>query len=380
MDHIIFFYIFICIALLVFNIGYILRSQGRSRGMERSIRRWQAEMHAQWASGSITPVHREHLTRRLKKIRPLLAYHTALRPELEHPSAPVHRYLEEVRPVFQELALSYQKRPAMERAFFAYVIAEFFPAGRPSQDRLAELLLGFLDDSTVYCRENVLLALCSLGNAGALERALERFHRQNWYHHPRLLSDGLATFSGNQTALARRLWKAAASWNENLQVAVVQFAAGLPLGGGQELSDSLLAALSQKKLSLETGFAILRYFQRHPHPEAKPVLLDLAMRNTDEGGLAIAACSALSQYPGADTIQALKSALHSRNWYVRRNAAASLASLGLSEEDRRELSQDPDQYAREMLSYMLRLNDKRPPSGISGGTVSLSTAPQEVTQ
>ena len=352
-NSIIFFYMFICAALLVFNLGYILRSQGRNRRRERQTAQWQEELAAQWDAGSVSPAHRDRLARKLPNIRQLLAYYTALKPRLAQPEPPA-AYLEAIRPLWTELAFAYRKRPAMERAFFAYVLSELPWESGSSQNRLAQLLLAFLDRSTVYCRENVLLALCALGNAGALERALERFQAEGWYHHPRLLSDGLAAFSGDRDAFARRLWKAAAAWSEPYQAAVVQFAAGLPEGGGPDLSREFREALTSAAVPQETRFALVRYFQRHPRPEALEPLLRLVSQETGEGGLAIAACAALGRYPSPESRQALKQALHSRNWYVRRNAASSLVQLGLSEEEQRQLAQDPDRYAREMYEYMRR--------------------------
>ena len=226
---------------------------------------------------------------------------------------------------------------------------------RRDHDQLVELLLDFLDNSTVYCRENVLRALCAMGSAPALEHALARFHEQGWYHQPRLISDGLTAFAGDRAALARRLWDAGAAWDENLRIGIIQFASNL----SESFADLFLPALTQKETSSETRFALIRYFQRKPTPAARPILFELALTGKDEGGPAIAACAALARYPGPDTEQVLEDALLSRNWYVRRNAAASLSALGVEAETLTKPRQSGDRYAVEMLTYMAGIRKSR---------------------
>ena len=81
---------------------------------------------------------------------------------------------------------------------------------------------------------------------------------------------------------------------------------------------------------MEIRFALIRYFRKYPYREAEEFLLALLDREKAEfSGLAIAAAAALSAYPGKKTKEALRRALSSRNWYVRRNAAVSLKELGL---------------------------------------------------
>ncbi len=353
-DGVIYFYIFICVSLLVFNLGYIFRSKGRSRTQQHRCEVWTAclteTLNALARTVDIAPEHRALLGRKLRSIQELMAYHEALEPRLGEPL--VQEYLDRCHDDFQALAAVYCRRPPMERAFFAYLIALYHPDRGREHDQLAELLLAFLDDSTVYCRENVLRALCALGNAGGVEHALSRFHDQGWYHHARLLSDGLMTFAGDREALARRLWTAAAGWNESLQVAVVQFVTNLPA----DFSDLCLPALRAADTLPETRFALIRYFQRHPNDLARPALLDLASGGEAAGGgPAIAVCAALAQYPGDDTKAVLEAALHSRNWYIRRNAASSLVTLGVTERDLQDVERGGDRYAREMLVYMTRL-------------------------
>lgn len=324
--------------------GYIFRTKGRDKQHIRRAKQWKGQIEQVLDTG-VTPRHQGLLLRKLTSIRHLMSYQDAQNALADHPG--MQSYLDSNHDVFQALAAVYRHRPAAERAFFAHLIVCYHPGRGREHDQLAELLLDFLDDSTVYCRQNVLLALCALGNGGAVEQALRRFQREGWYHNPRLLSDGLMTFFGNREALAHRLWSQALRQEELFQVAVVQFATQL----SGNFARPFLDALKDGETYLETRFALIRYFQRHPVPEAKSVLLKLAL-HPDGNGPAIAACAALAKYPGRDTVEVLEEALHSRSWNIRRNAAAALAELGVTMEDLPRLAQSGDKYATEILQYM----------------------------
>lgn len=332
------------VALLVLNLFYMLRAGSRDRRHRRRMQKWKGQVEEALANG-VTPYHQERLRRRLTNFRQLMSYQDAVDALADHPG--IQNYLDGNHDVFQVLAAAYRHRPAVQRAYFAHVIACCHPGRGREHDQMAGLLLDFLDNSTVSCRQNVLLALCALGNSGAVEQTLRRFQKEGWYHNPRLLSDGLMTFFGNREALVRRLWTRAQKHEDLFRVTVVQFATQL----SGNFAALFLDALQQGDTPLETRFALIRYFQRHPAPQARAVLQELAL-HPDGNGPAIAACAALAKYPGTDTVAVLEEALHSRSWNIRRNAAASLAELEVSRAELPRLAQSGDKYAAEILEYM----------------------------
>lgn len=348
-NTIVYFYIFICIALLLFNILYILRSEGKNRNDMRMLKRWNGMLDRildPECEESADEAHRKLLVRRLRRTDELAAYNGAVEGRLDEPGT--REYLDSCYDVFQELALYYGRRPPMERAFFSYLIARYRPVRPGGGGRLPVILLDYMESSTVYCRENVLQALCALGAAGGIEQALRLMNERGWYHHSRMLSDGLTAFRGDRAALAEQLWSICGDWNENLQLAVVQFATNVTDG----LKGPFREALRDRETLLEVRFAIIRYFAHYSDPEAKPLLLDMARENSAEGGTAIAACSALARYPGEDTVGVLESALMSPNWYVRRNAASSLVALNGEDAAYAYAERFGDRYALDMLNYV----------------------------
>lgn len=354
---IIYFYIFICVALLLFNLLYIFRSSSMKRKQAQKVQRWKKyfdslqEGAPQWETDKVL--------RRLKSTEELIAFNTTLEnEEQEHPGM-VASYFRENRELVLRLVEEYGRKAAMEQAFMAYVIATFHPPIGDERSQLLELLLGYLENSTVYSRENVLNALYVLGNGQSVEHAFTLISQRGWYHDSRLLSDGLNRFQGNRDALVDRLWKSRAQLSECFQVGVVRFADTLR---GNAFAEEFLQAMETEELPEETRFAMVRYFRRHVVPEAKPVLLQLLQGDAEgKRELAIAAATTLVSYPDSETRQALTNALHSQNWYVRQNAARSLKAMGVTWEEI-QVSSGGDRYATEMLEYVYNI-----PSTVSAG-------------
>lgn len=349
---VIYFYIMICISLLVFNLFYIVWSRQTKRRRLRRESRWKRGIRFLARKNS---ENQKVLIERLKSTEELMAFQEVMGQVAETSPEKVREFFHRNRSVFRMLAEVYGKKSAMERAFFAYVVASFHPPAE-EKDILPEILLSYLEDSTIYCRENVLRALYALGNGRAVERAFDQLNEHGWYHDPRLLSDGLACFTGDKEELAKQLWHNRDRWEEFLSVAVVRFAEGL---SGDGLSGMFFEALDGGSCPLEVEFTLVRYFQRHPIFKAKQKLIQLLREEgREDHQLAIAAASVLSAYPGEDTRQALKAGLHSRNWYVRQNAARSLKHFGITREEIEQFQEDKDSYAWEALEYALGYEEK----------------------
>mgnify|MGYP001070502838 FL=1 len=343
---VIYFYIFICAVLLLFNLLTILRSANVKRRQKRRVQRWKTYLIS---AGLDMPIWSSNqLFRRLRHIQELTAFYQAIEDRAPDQPEEADAFSQENRGVVLRLAQSYGEKPAMEQAFFAYVTAACYPPVGEQRSPLAEQLLGYLDNSTVYSRENVLSALYALGNIQSIEHAFILMSQRGWYHDPRLLSDGLSRFQGDKNPLASRLWGCRSDLAECFQVGIVRFADSLT---GDGFAEDFLRELEE--LPAETRFTLVRYFRRHAIPGAQPMLLLLLKGETEgRGELSIAAASSLASYPGGETQQALQDALRSPNWYVRQNAARSLKTLGVTwEESKGGFS--CDRYATEMLEYIL---------------------------
>lgn len=348
---IVFLYIFISTALLIFNLLYMLSASIKYRITEYRIK---AEMERQakmmeHMDESARRRQEKRLRRRIRDVDGLMVFESALERNRDRfPNEKIVEYLKGCRVAIFDAATAYRKRPAMERAMFAYLISVLPREAADQYRNLGELLLTYLDRSTIYCRENVLRALCRLGNADALEQALHLIQENGWYHNPKLISDGMAEFCGDREKLARRLWPQ--KWNDVMRTTFIQFMNQLP----EDLTQLVFPELSSQHH--EVCFAAIRYFARHIEEKAGPVLRDIVRKDEDTAAVA---AQALRSYPGEETKQTLMQALRSRNWYVRQNAAISLMDMDLSQKEIEELCSDEDRYAREMFIYVLESRGKR---------------------
>lgn len=342
---IIFLYIFISAALLLFNIIYMLSSGVKRRILKYRIHR-EAEEQRQIIENlpeSMDERYRRRLYAKIKNEEELLICVEALERNLSTTEKKkLTAYMLSCRNVIFDAAKIYWKKPAMEKALFAYFISLIPPEAAEEYRRMGEILLSFLEHSTVYCRENVLQALYSLGNADALIQAFQIFQENGWHHESKLLVDGLTEFRGDKAAFARRMWNQ--KWDERMRTVLIRFMTRLE----EDMSDLILPELTAGHYEL--CFSAVRYFAVHRNEKAEPALLKLLQ---GDGDMAAAAARTLGYYPGGKTKQALKQALHSRNWNVRRNAAESLAMMNLSKEETAQLCADEDRYAREMFRYVL---------------------------
>ena len=70
---------------------------------------------------------------------------------------------------------------------------------------------------------------------------------------------------------------------------------------------------------------------------------------------ATVAAASLAAYPDPNSVEALKKALHSANWYVRSAAAQSLEELQVDYTDVLDITTGSDRYAKEIMLYRLEL-------------------------
>lgn len=352
-----FLYLFICLSLLAFNVFYIFWLKISDRRTVRKQAFWSKEIELQLqileTVDSITPAHRRLLEVKLVRTENLIAYNMALEPLLGDEAA--QNYLRAAAAEFRYLTLQYLSKDVSDRAFFAYILSLYGTSLQGESKGIASILLQYLPDSSIYCRENVLKALYALGSSDGVERAYDWMYHHHVVHPSRLLSDGLATFAGDRLFLANRLWSASQVWGETYQIAVIQMVSQFT----DAFRETFAALLLGGNASLEVAFAALRYFRKYPYEPLREFLYQLVL---DESDLAIAAVSVLPSYPGQDTKSVLLKGLSSRNWYIRRNAASSLVAMGVSEE---EINHITDPYAKDMIQYMLQLKQAKGGVGIA---------------
>lgn len=352
-DTIIYSYLFVCFLLIVFNIVYIIYSNRDKKKNSRAEQKWIDSITAEFAlvanGETISWRHLDELVKKIKSSNKLMAYYRALNYCKQQSEKDVcQKYLAGCAIVYQKLAVYFKKLDSMDRAAFAYFFSENVPYTDKEYHPIMHILLEYLDDSSVYCRENLIKAFCALGNIQGMMNLLNLIEERNLFHHRKLIADGLAEFSGDKEELSIELWKKRNDYSENMLLSVISYIS--------EVSDNYGAVFMQELIendnTPEVRLAMIRYFRNHTYEPAKPYLISLLDDERDENADIVAAF-VLGGYPCDETIAALKKSMSHRKWYVRQNAANSLVDMVDDENELEEILNGDDRYASDMLRYVL---------------------------
>lgn len=353
-EQIIYFYMFICIAMLVFDILFALSRKGvdrrQNRRKERFLLAVERQMEHLRADGTMDLQLEKKMAGKLKNYHNLMAFHQAVL-SLQEEKKPVSEYLIKSRSMFLELAYFYSKANDMKKAYFAYLMGQYQIDRGEEHSELSHILLSFVNSSNVYCRENALTALYRFGNPVQVARAFRRLNEEQIPHHGKLLTDGLLSFTGEHQELCRLLWEQFDEWDTKLQVVFINYVRMI----SGEYGEVFEQRLKNKKTDKEVKLAILRYFRKWNRPPIKPCLQDYIIHADQyDWEMTALASLALQNYPGKDTVEVLKMGLHHKNWYVRLNSAQSLQKLRASYMDLADIYNGEDRFAREMLVYHMQ--------------------------
>ena len=344
----------VCVSMLVFNVLYALHLRAGDRRLRRrmaEIARAVAGQLARLRAGqAVEKRHIRLMGRRLGRVNNLLAFDHFL-DEQDSDEPAFRAYLHQMQPVLLYLATVYRRREDTQAAYFCHFLFRHQLQRHMQMEQMQPLIASYLEKNSLYCKVNALKALCAFANAQTIVDTLVQMDRRRENSiHEKVLTETLMTFTGRADDLIGLLWQRFETFSVPMQRAILDY---IRFKSGDYCAQ-MLDILRDGDRDRELRFAAIRYFGRYPHPPARPLLLEF-VRDLDPLRWEYTAISAssLARYEGEDVIDALSRAMHSPNWYVRFNAAASLEAHGLSYEDLIGTPLGDDRYAREMLTYRL---------------------------
>lgn len=353
-EVLIYIYLAICVSMILFNFACILvlhgrdeRLQRRSAGLEKQI---LAQEKLLEEGSEIGKDHKRYLKRKMLHATGMMEFDQTM--EKLYQSCPelASKYLEAMHPVFEDLSFSYSRRDTMKISYFAYLVEKYGMIRGRAKDGITETMLSLLQDPSIYCRENALSAIYSVGDCNCVVRALQIMDDGNRFHHPKLLTDGLMSYAGEAEELADALWNSYGSFSAEMQCVILDY---LRFRGIRKDKD-ILKVLTDDGTDDEVRFSCIRYFGKFPNETAYPILLEYAKHpDRQRWEYASIAVSSLASYPVPHTLEVLKECLHHPNWYIRLNASKSLRSFHLSYTDLIDVFDGADRYAREITQYMI---------------------------
>lgn len=343
-------YALLCLALIGFDCLWSLIIYFKNKRIKKLedefSKKFEDQLNKITSVSEIEKSHVKYLTKKLRNVDNLKAFHLAL--EKFKDNNGTEPYLMQLGKIFVLLAAKYEKQDSINKAYFAYVMSQYPITFAETANSISEILISYLYDKSVYCRENALQALYQIGDEENIIRAIKILDNRKVYYNSKLLTDGLYSFKGNHEKLSIKLIENFSFFHEPMQVAIINYLKLININ----LSEMLFGLLIDKKLNNEIKFALIRYYGKHYFEPAKRVLIGyLLQKNTEEWESAALSARALSRYEDRDVIDILKSSLSSRNWYVRLNAASSLCDMNVSDDEYFDIINGNDRFAREILQY-----------------------------
>lgn len=350
----------VCMGMIAYTVSYGFYDRYRMKKEDTLVHTYTQMISTEWIAVDkgdlVSKKHCETLKKTLRRLSHLIAFEKALSEKERKDATHSHAlYYQALVPVFDRLTDTYIKKDAEEKAYFAFVVGKLRLCGPHSDQRMTHLMAELMKDSSLYCRRNAFRALCLSENIPHIRRGLKRLTGRSVYLNVKLLTEDLLEVTVQKEILAAELMLHFSSFSDSVKVAVLNFMNFS--GTGDPYS---ILSYYQSEEDMEVRLSCLRYLGKYPTKEGRRVLMTI-IKNYDDPHWEYVSTAAfgLSHYKDKEVAALLKNALHSRQWYVRYNAAYSLASMQAECGQLLDMSQEDDRFAKEILSYHLDLVNKK---------------------
>ena len=349
-EVLIYAYLAVCAAMIGFNIACIFAFRVKDKRLDYYSRRFIKIVQQVIEDRTVTEEHCKFLSQKLKKINKLMAFDKTLEELYAQNPEQTKDYIRQLSSVFTYLTLEYREKSEIQAAYFPYIIKKYkIFQGQPI-GIVMDILLELVHSPSLYVRENALQAIYSIGSPECTMNALWILNESTYYHHPKMITDGLLNFSGDTKRLGNQLWEHFDRFSNRMQRVIVDYFRF----SSPDHQERILELLTSQCVDDEIAYSCIRYLGKYAYPPAYPVLVGIVEKYQHDQWIYTAiTASALVNYPGDRTVAILKELLHSPNWHVRSNASQSLLALGLYYTDMIDVFEGRDRYASEIMRYRL---------------------------
>ena len=350
----IYIYIAICISMILYNVIYVFVLKHRARALISNSEKMENVLNEQIEilknGGEISEKHKKYLCNKLLKTAGVTAFDKALEMVYEKEPELTEKYLIDTFSVFEYVTHKYITKDTLKIAYFPYILHKYKILKHHESERLTVALFDLLRSFNVYCRENTLKALYSMQRPDIVGQALKIIDTNLSFHHPKLVCDGLMFYKGDRDILCQTLFRNFNQYSVGMRVNILNYFRFANV----RCDNEMMSLLANEEENREIRFSAIRYFEKFPSEDARPIILNLAenLEKRDWEYQAIAT-SCLKSYPGDVTFRILVKNLSNSNWHVRQNSAISCEKLGYTYHDLINVFDGNDRYAREIMRYRL---------------------------
>ena len=347
-EVLIYAYLAVCAAMIGFNVACIFVFRLKDKRLHDYSHRFIKIVRQVIEDQGVTEEHCKYLSRELKKINNLMAFDKTLDALFVQNPEQIQGYIRQLSPVFTYLASEYKKKSEIQAAYFPYIIHKYKVFQGQPISIVMDAMLKLVRSPSLYVRENALQAIYSIGSVECAVNALWILNESTYYHHPKMITDGLLNFSGDTKQLGEQLWKHFDRFSNRMKCVIVDYFRF----SSSDHQERILELLTSPGIDDEIAYSCIRYLGKYAYSPAYPVLTGIIEKYQHNQWIYTAiTASALASYPGERTVAVLKELLHNPNWYVRSNASQSLMTLGLYYTDMIDVFEDHDRYASEIMRY-----------------------------
>lgn len=360
-EILIYAYLAVCAAMIVFNIVCIYVFHKKDKNIQKRSLDFTDSVKEQMAKEEIDEKHKKFLCKKLKKIQHMMAFDETLEKLYQQQPQEITKYIANLNSVFVFLTLKYSEKNKIQAAYYPYIIKKYQVFKGCGANIVIDALMELVKEPNLYCRENALQALYSIGDADSIIEALKILDRQQVFHHTKMVADGLLGFTGDREILDKKIWKNFNEFSVGIKQSILDY---FRFSSGEH-KEKMLHIMTDKEENQELRFSAIRYFAKYYYEPARSYLYDFACANSPVWEYKAITATTLATYPSPQTETILKELLCSPNWYVRYNASESLERLGVKYEEMIDIFEGHDRYASEMLRYRFdrkKLTEKEPVS------------------
>lgn len=339
-------YILLCLALLLFDICFLIVKNRRSlvayRVNEKLGRRIREEIGTYQQKGDFSPDFREKLHQELAKTKNLLTLESVL---AQQPQA-----REWFRPFVFNRMKEYAAKDDYEQAYYTYVLSCFDYQEQKPKAEFVDSLLDFLDSKSLYTFANTMNCLYAIGLPQPLLRALEKIDQRQGFYHKKLLVDGLLTVRQEDGELDRcisGIFDRCSPWLQDCLLDYFRLR-------GTDVSQLCLRIITGDQADTQVGYTAMRYFAKYPSPESRACCLNVLADDSASWLRQMLAIQTLGRYDDAEVRKTIFGKVTSANWYIRVNAIRYLGEKGLTRDEVFNLLYLRDRYANESVLYQYR--------------------------
>lgn len=333
-NNFIYFYIGVCILLIVFEIIWKQYIRIRDIKIRRITKKYKNEIENQInqikTTDSIKREHAKMLNKELKRVDNLIAFENACDQIIEEENiAGLEAYMEKIVYTFFKLALYYSsKKNEMEKAYFAYIIGTKFKKIDVIENpqiisALIEILYKLLQSKNINCRINAMEAICRIGKTEHILKAVSIINRNNYTYSQVLLSNQLNKVESDRYLLALGLFNRFEKYNKTIQIAIIKF-----LSEARYVDEDLLIEkLKNNNTSVDARCEIMRYFQKNKNEKVKQYLLEMLQGDVVPNDINIKAIGTLGYYGDEEVYKLLNLFKESSNELIKESAHRSLEKI-----------------------------------------------------